>query len=160
MRKIINPFVKQPGYNCFGCSPDNPLGLKMEFAEEGDNIVSRWKAQSDYQGWNGVLHGGIQQTLMDEIASWVVFTKLKTGGVTSRMESRFKKAVQVASGDIITLHARHINTRHNLAYIHVQLFDNQMQLCTEADVQYFTFPEKAAKTLLNYPGYHSFFEIS
>ena len=26
------------GYNCFGCSPDNEAGVRMEFYEDGDEI--------------------------------------------------------------------------------------------------------------------------
>ena len=42
MKKIINPWRNHEGYNCFGCSPDNPVGLHMEFYEDGDYIVSTW----------------------------------------------------------------------------------------------------------------------
>ena len=42
MKKIINPWRDHPGYNCFGCCPDNPIGLHMEFYEDGDYIVSKW----------------------------------------------------------------------------------------------------------------------
>ena len=38
MKKIINPYVSLPGYNCFGCAPHNPFGVKMEFFEDGDDI--------------------------------------------------------------------------------------------------------------------------
>lgn len=27
-------WLSKKGYNCFGCSPDNPLGVKMEFYED------------------------------------------------------------------------------------------------------------------------------
>lgn len=161
MRRIENPYKDLPGYDCFGCSPHNPIGLKMTFTEDGEEIVSYWQANKDMQGWNGVLHGGIQQALMDEIASWVVFVKLKTGGVTSRMESRFKRPVQFAEGDQIILRAILKETKRNIAFIKVQLFDAKQQLCSEADVQYFTYPEKVAKALLNYPDdYQKFFETS
>ena len=42
MRKIKNHWVHKEGYDCFGCSPDNPLGVKMEFYEDGDDIVCFW----------------------------------------------------------------------------------------------------------------------
>ena len=35
MKKIINPWRNHEGYNCFGCSPDNPIGLHLEFYEDG-----------------------------------------------------------------------------------------------------------------------------
>lgn len=41
-RKIINPFAGTSGYNCFGCSPDNKLGLQLSFANEGEYIVAQW----------------------------------------------------------------------------------------------------------------------
>ena len=31
MKKIINPWKDMEGYNCFGCSPDNEAGVRMEF---------------------------------------------------------------------------------------------------------------------------------
>ena len=40
MKKIKNPWLHKNEYHCFGCCPDNPLGLKMEFYEEGDEIIS------------------------------------------------------------------------------------------------------------------------
>ena len=36
MKRIINPWTSYPGYNCFGCSPDNPIGTQMRFFEDGD----------------------------------------------------------------------------------------------------------------------------
>ena len=67
MKKIINPWEGLDGYMCFGCAPNNPLGLHMEFFEDGDDIVAFWKPQGTYQGWLRTLHGGIQTTLMDEL---------------------------------------------------------------------------------------------
>ena len=66
------------GYNCFGCASDNKHGLKMEFYEDGDEIVSKWKPDSCYQGWLDTLHGGIQSVLLDEIAAWAIVRKLQT----------------------------------------------------------------------------------
>ena len=36
---------------CFGCAPNNPMGLHMEFFEDGDDIVAFWKPKDVYQGW-------------------------------------------------------------------------------------------------------------
>ena len=59
MKKIVNPWIKleKDGYNCFGCAPNNPYGLKMEFYEDGDDIVSFWTPTENYQGWLHTLHG-------------------------------------------------------------------------------------------------------
>lgn len=42
MKKIINPWKGLEGYNCFGCAPNNEAGVRMEFYEDGDEIVSIW----------------------------------------------------------------------------------------------------------------------
>ena len=93
MKKIINPWKNMEGYNCFGCSPDNEAGVRMEFYEDGDEIVSIWKPRPEYQGWLNTLHGGILTTLMDELAGWVVLRKLQTSGMTSRLDARFLKSL-------------------------------------------------------------------
>ena len=86
MRKIKNPYLHKEGYNCFGCCPDNPIGLHMEFFEDGDDIISFWHPQEHYQGWVGVMHGGIVASLVDETFGWVVTRKLQTAGMTSKLE--------------------------------------------------------------------------
>ena len=83
MKKIKNPWVHKDGYFCFGCAPNNPIGVKMEFYEDGDDIVSIWSPSKYYQGWVNTLHGGIASTLLDEVCGWVVSRKLQTTGVTS-----------------------------------------------------------------------------
>ena len=88
MKKIINPWKGMDGYYCFGCAPNNEAGVKMEFYEDGDDIVSIWHPEAKYQGWVNTLHGGIQATLLDEICAWVIARKLQTTGVTSKMETK------------------------------------------------------------------------
>jgi hypothetical protein len=45
MKKIVNPWRNHPEYNCFGCCPNNPIGLHLAFYEDGDYIVSKWNPQ-------------------------------------------------------------------------------------------------------------------
>ncbi len=157
MRRVSNPFARLEGYNCYGCSPDNPHGLKMEFYDDGDGIVSTWDPSPDFQGYHKVLHGGIQATLMDEIASWVVYVKLQTAGFTSRADVRYRKTVFVDKGPL-TLRARTTGMRRNLADIEVQLFDASGKLCTEATFVYYTYSLEKARESFYYPDPSAFFE--
>lgn len=143
MKKIINPWRGMDGYRCFGCDPRSEQGLRMEFYEDGDRIVSRWKPRPEFQGWVDTLHGGIQATLADEISSWVVFRKFQTSGVTSRMEVRYLKPIHT-SEDHITLQATVVRQRRNIVDIEVKIFNSQDQLCTEALCIYFLFPKEKA----------------
>jgi uncharacterized protein (TIGR00369 family) len=157
MRKLKNPFASKEGYNCFGCSRDNHHGLQMEFYEDGDYLVSEWEPKSFLQGYGNVLHGGIQTTLMDEIASWVVYVKAKTGGVTANLEVKFKKAVYVDKGPL-TIRAKLNTLEKRFAYIYAELLDNEGNVCAEANLRYFVFPEKVAREKLFYPGSEAFYE--
>ncbi len=143
MKRIINPWRGMDGYRCFGCDPRSEQGLRMEFYEDGDRIVSRWKPRPEFQGWVDTLHGGIQATLADEISSWVVFRKFQTSGVTSRMEVRYLKPIHT-SEDHITLQATVVRQRRNIVDIEVKIFNSQDQLCTETLCIYFLFPKEKA----------------
>ncbi|MBO4577508.1 MAG: PaaI family thioesterase, partial [Paludibacteraceae bacterium] len=67
MNLLKNPWISTPGYNCFGCSPNNPIGTRMRFYEDGDAIVCFWHPTPNHQSWLNTLHGGIQATLLDEV---------------------------------------------------------------------------------------------
>lgn len=142
MTEISNPYVNLEGYNCFGCAPSNPIGLRLTFREEGDEVLSEWDPQEQYQGYRDVLHGGIQATLMDEIASWTVYIKVKSSGVTSRAELKYRKAVKVSEGKIF-LRSKLVGMRRNLADIEVKLLDGEKRICAEGKFTFFTFPHLA-----------------
>ncbi len=157
MRKLVSPYRKYKEYNCFGCSQDNPSGLRMQFYEDGEDIYCEWKPDSNFEGFHNILHGGIQATMMDEIASWVVFVKLKTAGVTRRMETNYLSPLYIDKGNVY-LRARVSETEDLLALVEVKLYDENMKLCTEGMVHYFTFPERIARNRFHYPGHEAFYE--
>lgn len=156
-RKINNPFTRIEEYNCFGCSPKNPKGLHMTFFEEGEEIVSEWLPESYYQGYGNVLHGGVISTLMDEIASWYIFTKLKSAGVTYQLQCDFLAPVYTDRGSI-TLRAILKEQRRRKTDIDVKLYDHEGNLCAQGNIGYLVFPKKFAKEKLYYPDFDSFFE--
>jgi uncharacterized protein (TIGR00369 family) len=156
MKKLKNPFDKLPGYYCFGCSSNNPHGLQMSFSEAGDEIISEWNPEEYFQGYINIIHGGIQSTLMDEIASWVVFIKLKTGGVTARLTSKFRKPLVISEGPV-TIRAKLIKHNSRIAEIEVKLFNGKGEFCAESIAEYFILsPEKAASTM-NFPDIKDFY---
>lgn len=159
MKKISNPFKGKDDYNCFGCSPDNHHGLKLEFwfDEENKTVETNWDPLDYMQGYNNVLHGGVQATIMDEIASWAVYVILETGGVTSKMEIKYRKPVLISNGSI-KVKAHILNKEKRLANIKTELYDGNNELCAEALVQYFIYPQEIAIKKLNYPGIKAFLD--
>lgn len=159
MKKIRNPWKdpKNKGeYNCFACSPYNDSGLQLEFWEDGEEIVTKWDPLRIYEGWIGVLHGGIQATLLDEIGGWVTMLKLKTTGVTSDMQVKYLKPVTVAGGEI-TVRGKLESVEGRIANISASLYNGSGVECARANLSYFVFPEKIAKARYHYPGIEAFY---
>jgi uncharacterized protein (TIGR00369 family) len=155
MKAIANPFLGRDDYDCFACSPDKPGGLGMKFFLDGEEVVCLWEPDSRFQGYHGVLHGGIQSTLMDEIASWLVFVRLKTAGVTSKMTVEFLRPVHISRGRI-KLTASLTETRGRVARIETRLLDARGHLCSRAQVEYTVYSPQVAEKKLAYPGYQRF----
>lgn len=151
MKKIINPWGGLDGYMCYGCSPSNPLGLHMEFYEDGDEVVSFWKPDIHRQGWLKVLHGGIQSTLLDEISSWVIFRKLQTAGVTSRLEVKYLKSISTDEPQL-TIKARIKEQKRNAVFVHAEIYNSQDELCTRAEVVYFVVDKEKATEQFRFKG--------
>lgn len=146
IKKIINPWIGHPKYNCFGCSPSNPFGLHMEFFEDGDDIVSTWHPGTHYQGWIDTVHGGILSTLIDEVSGWVVTRKLQTSGYTVKLNVRFRKAVSTTDPEL-TIRARITKQERSLVYIHAEIRNSNGELCNEGEVVYFVMNQEKAKEM-------------
>jgi uncharacterized protein (TIGR00369 family) len=157
MRKIINPYIHNENSNCFGCSTKNAQGLQMEFFEDGDYVISNWQPKAHLAGFRNVLHGGIQSTILDEIASWVVFIKCKTSGVTTSLNAKFRNSAFTDNG-MLSVRANLISQNRRFANIHAEILNADGKICSEAEVQYMIFPLEVAEKKLGYPGIDAFFE--
>lgn len=156
-KELYNAYADQEGYNCFGCSPDNPFGLKCKFTDEGEYVTCHWQPSENYQGFFNVLHGGIQATLIDEIACWAIFSHVKSAGVTTNMSVRYRKPVYTNAGEIF-LRAKVVEQCKRLVTARVELFNSDNELAVEADVTYMVYPESVASKKLNWPGADAFYK--
>jgi acyl-coenzyme A thioesterase PaaI-like protein len=157
MIRLKNPYALEVGYNCFGCSPGNPIGLQMEFFEDGDEVICNWVPDGNYAGFHDILHGGIQATMLDEIASWVVLIKLDTSGVTSRLNIRYRNPVHISQGGVV-LRAKLLKQRRSIATIEMKLMDGDGKVCSEGTADYFIFPRERAVSEFHYPGKEAFYQ--
>ena len=54
---------------CFVCGLENPLGLKLHIYQTEPGVIeTTYTAPDHFQGYPGVLHGGIVATILDEIS--------------------------------------------------------------------------------------------
>ena len=64
---------KQPNSEmCFVCGRKNPIGLYMCFHDNGeDEVVSEYTVPERYQGYPGIVHGGVLAAMLDEVVGRV-----------------------------------------------------------------------------------------
>ena len=146
MKKIKNPWIDltDKGYNCFACAPSNPYGLKMEFHEDGDDIVSIWTPGHNYQGWMDTLHGGIPATLMDEIGGWILARKFQTSGMTTNLNLKYRKPIPTGDNVKIEIRGRVKEVKRVFVFIEAEIRYNG-EVCSSAEMTYYTFPKDVAE---------------
>lgn len=118
---LHNPYLGIEGYNCFGCSPANPYGLHLRFLfdEEADEVYAVANPALEHCGYPGVLHGGIQATMMDEVGYWAVHQKLRQPAFTTRLELELLRAVRIPA--TVEVRAQVIETRRKKVTVHARL---------------------------------------
>jgi acyl-coenzyme A thioesterase PaaI-like protein len=58
---------------CFVCGQDNPAGMQLEFEREaGGATRASWVPREEYEGFRGIVHGGVVATVLDEAMSKAV----------------------------------------------------------------------------------------
>ena len=80
---------------CFGCGQQNPIGLKLTFFEQPDgSVYADWTPQRVHQGYEGMSHGGMITTVLDEVMGWANYVR-KLWAVTGTINVRFRKPVRI-----------------------------------------------------------------
>jgi acyl-coenzyme A thioesterase PaaI-like protein len=92
---------------CFACGRANPIGLKLDFRFEGDDYVTEFEVKPEYQGWSGLVHGGLLATVLDEVMARLLWEK-GINAITGRLTVRYQRPVRV--GDRVQVRGR--ITRH------------------------------------------------
>lgn len=78
---------------CFVCGPENPVGLRLRFRQEGQAVAAEFVPREEHVGWQGVVHGGILAAVLDD-AMGNVFYLRGYQALTARMEVRFRRPVR------------------------------------------------------------------
>ncbi len=107
--------------NCFVCGENNPNGLRLRFEinREKQSLKTTFIASSTFQGWDGIVHGGIISTLLDEAMAKLVY-ELGYPAVTTSLEIKFKKPAPIfeslnVHGEITEVNKRLIRAKAHLA---------------------------------------------
>jgi len=83
-------------HNCFACGSLNEHGLHLDLHVDGDRCWTETALAARFQGWDGIAHGGIVATLLDEAMAWSL-AATDNWGVTARMAVAFRKPVPIGT---------------------------------------------------------------
>lgn len=93
----LTPLAHAAQNRCFGCGHANPTGLRLDFFVSDDQSVVCLPSVADtFEGPQGLLHGGIIATLLDEAMSKAVRVRGLTA-MTRQMEVDFLRPVPSAT---------------------------------------------------------------
>lgn len=98
---------------CFICGKDNPIGLKAEFRTDPARrrAETQLRINEQFQGWQGITHGGIISALLDEICAQACMgSGLQV--VTSELKLRFR--APVPTGSMVTVVGEVVEERRRL----------------------------------------------
>ncbi len=99
---------------CFACGSKNPIGLKLEFSLDGDNVLhTEFTPKKEHQGYKDIVHGGIIALILDEVMVNVP-GKLGTPVVSARFEVKLSRPARV--GETIHFEARVARAARNIFY--------------------------------------------
>ncbi len=88
---------------CFACGQANPIGLKLEFRFEGEEYTTEFEVRPEYQGWRGIVHGGLIATVLDEAMARLLWEK-GLNAITGRLTVRYHRPLAV--GERVKVRAR------------------------------------------------------
>jgi uncharacterized protein (TIGR00369 family) len=133
-------------HNCFGCSPVNPYGLRMQFLTDGQAVYSRVRVPEHLCGWSNIVHGGVLSTILDEIMSWSAIHLLKRIALTQTMTVEFIKPVQVGSELEAQARVRETNGP-NEASTEGVIYGQKGEACARATATFKVFSPAVARRL-------------
>lgn len=91
----LDPLIFGEEQGCFGCGPHNDAGMQLRFFRDGDEVVTTFHAKPGWEGPPGIVHGGLQSTLADEIGAWTVIGLTGHFGFTTAMQLRFLRPAKI-----------------------------------------------------------------
>ena len=111
--------IRTDGNRCFVCGPGNNIGLKLVFRIEDDVCRSEFSPGDVHCGYDGVTHGGIIFSVLDDVmANWIHLKGIRA--YTAKCDIRYKD--NLPTGTQVNLEGHCIKQRGRLIVMEGKMF--------------------------------------
>jgi acyl-coenzyme A thioesterase PaaI-like protein len=140
--------AKQPNSrHCFVCGLQNPVGLQLKIYQiEPGVIETLYTAPEHFQGYPGVLHGGIVATILDEISGRAHMGDPSEPRFmfTGKLEVLYRK--NVPTGEPLRIVGKAVKSKGRVAEGWAGIYDGVGTLLAEATTLLFDIPKERMDT--------------
>lgn len=134
---------KQPNsLKCFICGIENPIGLNLKIYEtEEGSVETSYTAPEHFQGYPGILHGGIVAAILDEISGRALMGDPSSPRFmfTGKLEVKYRKNVPV--GERLRIVGKAGKTKGKMAEGWAGIYNESNELLAEANTLLIDVPE-------------------
>lgn len=136
-----NPQLQPNSRDCFVCGLANQLGLRLRFHITGPGeVTSIHTVPEQYQGFPGVVHGGIVAAMLDEVCARAhMGIDPPRFMYTARLEIRYRKNVPVEQA--LRIVGTAIKSRFRTATSNGVIYGPDGSVLAEADALLVDVPE-------------------
>ena len=120
---------------CLVCGRDNPHGLHLDFHVDDAGVVGcTFVPQPHHIGFQGVIHGGLLATVVDEAMVWAATWSGKRFCVCGELNVRYRQVVKV--GQTLRIKAKITSSRPRLIVAESSITDDAGTMLVTATAKY------------------------
>jgi acyl-coenzyme A thioesterase PaaI-like protein len=107
--------VRPDANRCFVCGPGNPVGLRLSFRLDDQDVCrSEFTPGPDHGGYDQLTHGGIVFSALDDVmANWMFLKGVRAH--TARCEIRYRQPLAI--GTRVLLEGRLVRQKGKVAFL-------------------------------------------
>lgn len=118
---------------CFACGKHNPHGLHLSFEPTENGARGTFTAERRHQGYQGIAHGGIVFTLLDESIAYAVAFK-HGPAATGEFQARIRRPCPI--GVPLTMEAWIVRQRQRMVEAQSRITEPDGKVVAEATAKF------------------------
>jgi acyl-coenzyme A thioesterase PaaI-like protein len=135
---------------CLVCGRDNRHGLKLDLNVDAETgiVAVRFTPRPEHIGFEGIVHGGVIATVLDEVMVWAATWAGRRFCVCGELTTRFRR--EAAVGRALEVAARVESNRPRLIVTSAEVRDAESgELIATGTAKYVPVPADRNRTFMN-----------